>query len=337
MRRFKLIILITFCCFLFSCSTGYKVVTSGPQTATRRAPGISKGAEISILTWNIGYAGLGEDAEFITDGGNKIISSSKKQVRQNVESIKTFLSGHPTDIFLIQEMALPSNVNRFINIYEEIKGKLPYYWHSYSPKVALAFPPVSINVGSSILSRIKPVSIERVELPLEEKPILGVYQKHHLLVARYSISNLPNELVVVNVHLSAFDDNAETRRKQLKALDAIIRNEYEAGDYVICGGDWNLVLDNTEFPYTTEEKYLFWVFDLPGWFPPKGWKKAADPASPTVRSLERPYVKDENYTTIIDGFVLSPNVKLIGVKTINRGFISSDHNPVQVRVRLARK
>ena len=334
MLKYRFSLIITLCLFLTSCATGYKVmiretISEYPNTK------VKTDTEISILTWNIGYAGLGESADFITDGGKSIVPSTKKQVLKNLESIKTFLSRCQADIFLIQEMAFPSNVNRFVNVYEEITEKLPSYWASYSPKLAVAFPPVNVNVGGAILSRIEPFSIERMELPLEDKGIIGVKQKHHLLIVRYYVAYMLEELVIVNVHLSAFDENAATRRKQLKTLNEFIRKEYKAGNYVICGGDWNFVLDRSRFPYTTEEKYLFWVHNLPKWFPPKGWKKATDPSEPTVRSLEKPYMKNENYTTIIDGFFVSPNVELIGVKTINREFKSSDHNPVQVTIKLS--
>ncbi|HEB30381.1 MAG TPA: hypothetical protein ENI15_05835 [Spirochaetes bacterium] len=334
MRVIRLVFILALCWSFISCINGYNVVTRDPSTASQPAPSINANSEISILIWNIGYAGLGANTDFITDGGKKIISSSKKQVKKNLKSIKTFLRGYPAEIILIQEMALPSNVNRFVNIYEEITNIFPSYWSSYSPKVDIVFGPVTVNVGGSILTRFEPISVERMELPLEEKGVTRVKQKHHLLIARFYISGLSSELVLVNVHLSAFDENAAIRYKQLKALNKFIRKEYDTGNYVICGGDWNLVLDGAMFPYTTEEKYLFWVYNLPPWFPPAGWKKAADPSAPTVRSLERPYIKNENYTTIIDGFVMSPNVELIGVKTINREFSSSDHNPVQVKIKL---
>ena len=97
------------------------------------------------------------------------------------------------------------------------------------------------NVGGAILSRIEPFSIERMELPLEDKGIIGVKQKHHLLIVRYYVAYMLEELVIVNVHLSAFDENAATRRKQLKTLNEFIRKEYKAGNYVICGGEITIV------------------------------------------------------------------------------------------------
>jgi endonuclease/exonuclease/phosphatase family metal-dependent hydrolase len=53
-----------------------------------------------------------------------------------------------------------------------------------------------------------------------------------------------------------------------------------------------------------------------------------------VRTLERPYGPEENYTAVIDGFLLSPNVTVLEARTAELGFRFSDHQPVAVRLRL---
>ena len=37
---------------------------------------------------------------------------------------------------------------------------------------------------------------------------------------------------------------------------------------------------------------------------------------------------------MIDGFILSPNVTLESVETLDLGFANSDHNPVRISVEL---
>jgi exonuclease III len=39
-------------------------------------------------------------------------------------------------------------------------------------------------------------------------------------------------------------------------------------------------------------------------------------------------------TTVIDFFLLSPNVESISVKCINLSFENSDHNPVLIKIKL---
>jgi endonuclease/exonuclease/phosphatase family metal-dependent hydrolase len=50
--------------------------------------------------------------------------------------------------------------------------------------------------------------------------------------------------------------------------------------------------------------------------------------------VDRPYVKGITGTTIIDFFVVSPNVEILSVKTLGNNFAWSDHQPVLMKVRL---
>ena len=66
-------------------------------------------------------------------------------------------------------------------------------------------------------------------------------------------------------------------------------------------------------------------------------RQAYDCSAPTCRLLNRPYDPAEDETTqfyVIDGFIISPNVRLDGVETVNLGFENSDHNPVKLSVSL---
>jgi endonuclease/exonuclease/phosphatase family metal-dependent hydrolase len=138
--------------------------------------------------------------------------------------------------------------------------------------------------------------------------------------------------VIFNVHLSAFDDGA-LRRQQLADVWRWLRDEFERGRHVVAAGDWNFRLATTAFPYSTDDRNTFWVRDLPGELTPAGWHWAVDPAAPTNRTVEQPYRPGVNYTSVIDGFVVSPNVEVAEVRTLDLGFENSDHNPVCLVVR----
>jgi exonuclease III len=45
-------------------------------------------------------------------------------------------------------------------------------------------------------------------------------------------------------------------------------------------------------------------------------------------------LNDQTFTTVIDYFLLSPNIELLEVKGIDEGFENSDHNPVSMRIKL---
>ena len=58
---------------------------------------------------------------------------------------------------------------------------------------------------------------------------------------------------------------------------------------------------------------------------------------PTCRLLNQPYDPADTVNTqyyAIDGFLVSPNVEVSAVKTLDLGFENSDHNPVLLTVSL---
>ena len=87
-------------------------------------------------------------------------------------------------------------------------------------------------------------------------------------------------------------------------------------------------LVETRFPHSTQDKHLFWIADLPPDNFPEGWRVAADERVPSVRTLHESYVRGVNYTCVVDGFILSPNIRQISVDAIDLEFRYSDHQPV---------
>ena len=69
-------------------------------------------------------------------------------------------------------------------------------------------------------------------------------------------------------------------------------------------------------------------------YPAPDWIWAYDPATPTNRRVAVPYERAHSLTTIIDYYLLSPNIHLIDVKTAEVDFNYSDHQPVKLKVTL---
>ncbi|MBQ2899278.1 MAG: endonuclease, partial [Oscillospiraceae bacterium] len=94
---------------------------------------------------------------------------------------------------------------------------------------------------------------------------------------------------------------------------------------------------NQMFP-KTEEKYPIFTAEL--WKPgvleesalPEGWSYVFDDSVPTCRLLNKPYDKESAQHYVIDGFIISPNVELVSVGTVDAGFEFSDHNPVVMEI-----
>jgi endonuclease/exonuclease/phosphatase family metal-dependent hydrolase len=283
--------------------------------------------EIEVLSWNLGFGGLGEGAEFYPDGGRWLIPSLRRDALRYVRGIGAFLERAGADLYLLQEAARPSAVNRRVDLLAAVEESLPGRWRAWSPDVAIAFPRVS--VGLATFAPGPPAAVQRLELPGQTR-----WQRYHLLVTRFPLASGSGELVLANLHLSAFDPAASVRHRQLEAVTDFLRAEEGRGAHVVLGGDWNLLLVETRFPHTTAQRHLSWLHPLPPAFPPPGWRLAADARVASVRTLERPYAPGGNYTAVIDGFLASPNLTVLSVRTVDLGFRFSDHQPVVVRLRL---
>jgi hypothetical protein len=101
------------------------------------------------------------------------------------------------------------------------------------------------------------------------------------------------------------------------------------------GGDWN------QTPYGIEPVLPSHQFDTENLtyvekdFPAPGWIWAYDPLLPTNRRVALPYDKNISLTTIIDCFLLSPNIRMEHVETIDLDFQYSDHQPVILQASLS--
>jgi hypothetical protein len=67
---------------------------------------------------------------------------------------------------------------------------------------------------------------------------------------------------------------------------------------------------------------------------PPEWKWIYDNRIPSNRSVVAAYDPSATTTTVIDLFLLSPNIESISVECINLDFENSDHNPVRMKVKL---
>ena len=67
---------------------------------------------------------------------------------------------------------------------------------------------------------------------------------------------------------------------------------------------------------------------------PHDWKWVADVNTPTNRKLNIPYTKGVSYTSVIDHYLISPNVSVDSIAVVDLQFKYSDHQPVYLKVTL---
>jgi len=292
-------------------------------------------SQISVASWNLGYAGLGAESDFFADGGSMSRAPSQQAAENNLDGIVHQLGEMDVDVLLLQEVSGPSYLNRGMDLVGAISSGMPEAWLGYLTEIDPPFLPLWIRprLGKAIVSQSVPDQSIAYSLPGDGGRILGIIKRHYS--AQTVILNNPSgpDWAIINIHLSAFDEGGEARFRQLEAVFDLGRTLEDEGYNVVIGGDWNLRLADTDFANTTGEQYLFWLHDFPEEKLPAGWQIVIDPAMPTVRTNERPYRSGENYTTIIDGFIVSPGVDVVAVEGLDLGFQHADHQPVVARFR----
>ena len=304
----------------------------GPVAVIRSGETTDAGPELRIMTWNLGYAGLGAESDFVVDGGKHFLPPSKSIVQKNLEGIAQHLKDHPMDVTLLQEVAEPGLLSRGVDVAGHIADRVfPKIDQSFHPDMAtkLIPPPLRFAHGSAIYSGKTIQAARTSPLPVEPKFAAGFIKKMYVAhIAEIPIIGRDQKWIVMNIHLAAFDDNAAARTAQLQKVLDIAANFYRAGNYVVVGGDWNLEFEPSTMPHNTNSKCRFWIHPFPKEMIPEGWTLATDTRAPTVRTVHQPYLRGENYTTYIDGFLASPNVDVHDVATQDLQFAFSDHQPV---------
>ena len=291
---------------------------------------------LEVLTWNLGYGALGAEAEFLADGGTKLRALGRRQIDDAAQRIAGHLAAPPAEVLFLQEVAAPGFMTRGVDVRGRIEAALPRHRHVFASDLKTrGFPQaLSFNHGLSVFTSYTAEDAQITTLPRASKLYAGFLRKHYFGVAtRVPIAGTGKAWRLINIHLPAFDADARDRIAQLDALLEIAQLAYAQGEHVVIGGDWNLRLRPTDFPHATEERHLFWIHDIPEDILPTGWAWVTDPQVPTVRTLNAPFQAGVSYTTIIDGFLVSPNVEVLQVATDDLGFADTDHHPVRARLR----
>lgn len=298
---------------------------------------IAEGQSIKFLSFNTGYGALDKDHDFFMDGGKNNTTESKENIIKNVNGINEIIVSENADIVFLQEVDMEGKRSYNVNQVEKYSSNIGYQSafarNFYCKYIPYPIPDMigKVNGGIVTLSKFNSLSATRIPLPTDFKwPIRICQLKRCLLVQRIPVENTNKELVIINLHLEAYDDGT-AKVLQTEILRDILIEEYNKGNYVIAGGDFNQTFPNTDpnlYPIINDEHFIPGTLEKD--MLPEGFIYANDESVPTSRLLNEPYNKNSENTQyyVIDGFIISPNVKLESVRTLDKGFEFTDHNPV---------
>ena len=304
---------------------------------------LEPGQSVSVVTWNAGYGGLSRQADFFMDGGDGVRTVSHDGVLANLAGIEDELAALDPDFIFLQEVDQDSERTHGINERARIATAFaPAYASAYALNYDVAYvpyplPPIgAVESGIMTLSRMQPSSAERVQLPCPFSwPVRLGNLKRCLLVERVPIQGGTAELVLVNLHLEAYDDG-EGKAAQTAQLAQLLQEERARGNYVIAGGDFNQSFSNVDtsmYPLQDDDLWQCGYIDVGSLG--DGLTAVMDNATPTCRSLDRPYDDSANFQFyMIDGFIVSDNVHIDALETIDADFEFTDHNPVLLNATL---
>lgn len=306
---------------------------------------VATGKTYTIVTQNLGFGAYTADFTFFMDGGKQSRAESRDSVISCIEKGGDTVAGFDPDFILFQEVDTDSTRSFHVNekdiLLERFKGYDSVFAFNYN-SAYLMYPLIkphgASNSGMLTLGKYSIDSSVRRSLPISTG-----FSKFVDLDRCYTVSRVPvengKEFVIYNVHLSAYGNNDEIRKAQMTMLFDDIKAEYEAGNYCVCGGDFNhdFTGDSTKLLNGGESVGYGWAQPFPHELLPNCIKRCDDYVNgtlPTCRNCDVPYVKGETFVIIVDGFLVTSNVTAVSVENIQTGFEYSDHSPVVLKFSL---
>lgn len=300
---------------------------------------VKTGEKYTIVTQNIGFGAYTQDFTFFMDGGKQSWAESEESVIECIEKATSIVEGFNPDFILFQEVDFDSTRSYHVNQREILEKSFASCSGAFAVNYDSAFlmypftePHGASRAGILTLSKYNISSALRRSLPISE-----TVSKFLDLDRCYSKSRIPvengKELVLYNVHLSAYGGSDEIRTAQMTMLFEDIKAEYEKGNYCVCGGDFNhdFTGDSTQKLNGGQTVDFGWAQPFPQELLPSCIERCMEYETeslvPTCRNCDIPYKKG-NPTFIVDGFLVTENVETVSVKNIETEFEYSDHNPV---------
>ena len=305
-----------------------------------------KGEEYSIVTYNIGFGAYSPEYSFFLDSGEMLDGTqvtgiyakglSKEDVQKNTDGAVNTLKGLDADFYFVQEVDVDGDRSYHIAylaaLREALGGDGTFAENFHSAYLLYPFndPHGKNTAGIATFSKVKINSAVRRSYPVDTG-----FAKFFDLDRCFSVHRLSveggKELVLINSHMSAYDEGGTIRAQQLEMLNEVMAEEYAKGNYVIVGGDFNHELADSFGTFPSEQKQPTWAYKLTSEDLTDGFSIAASKeGTGTCRAAEIPYEEGVNYLTVLDGFLVSSNVEVSAVKNVDTGFAYSDHNPVQM-------
>lgn len=334
---------------------------------------VETGKNLSFTTFNFGFGAYSSDFTFFMDEGytpegKKVVGTqsrakNKQEVIKNTEGAINILKELNSDFYAFQEVDIDSDRSYHINQETYIDNTFVSFASTYAINFhsAYLFYPI-LNPHGKSTSGLKTLSKYKIEESFRESYIIDTSfpNKFFDLDRCFTYQVFPTDnnkkLIVINSHMSAYDEGGLVRNKQLQQLNDFMTEQYNLGNYVICGGDFNhdLLINNPLYPQydlnnipfkdeiqQLKPDWINYIYDenktsvISNMFS----VYAADNV-PTCRGCDDVYKPGYTYVCTIDGFIVSQNIMVNSISNIKMGdgktemFAFSDHQPATIEFSL---
>lgn len=303
-----------------------------------------KGAEpisqnkIRILSFNTGYASLGAEADSKKEGGRGKRADTDS-VLKNVRGISELVNLSNADAVLLQSVDVDSYRSRYVDQYSYYLNNASFssaYAIDHKVRSTSFLPPYKkVTSGVLTLSKKEISSAKRVALPNLFSSVSASQPRRCMLVTEFNIENSSKKLVLINFELDAYlsdDAKKEQTAEVIKYAEKAAKN----GDYVIAGGSFYRAFDDTRDRYPLSDRLRWAPSQMSFDELPAGLTLCYDPTVPTSRILSAPYDREseQRQVYVSDGYILSSNLQINMIVTVDQEFRYSAHNPVLLEVTL---
>lgn len=305
--------------------------------------------EYVAVTYNIGFGAYDHDFSFFMDSGvmndgtevtgEHARAQSEEIVLRNTNGAIETTRALTPDFVLMQEVDVKADRSFKIDQTEMIREAFPGYASIYASNFHSAFLPYpfhephgAVEAGLLSLSKYEVSEAMRRSYPVDESFPTKFFDLDRCFVLLRLPVQGGGELVLINTHMSAYDEGGVIRAAQLQMLCDVLAEERAKGNWVIVGGDFNHALCGTVEAFDSQQQIPDWVAVFDDSDLPEGFSVAcADNVTQvaTCRSTDLPYAKGVNYEAVLDGFIISDNLQAVA-HNVDADFEYSDHNPVQL-------
>lgn len=302
----------------------------------------------TIMSYNIGFGAYSPEFSFFMDKSvqkdtqKEIVGSygkgiSAEDVDKNTKKSIQIARENPCDFYLLQEVDTDSDRSyhidqskAFAEDFKNYESVFASNFHSGFLILPLSDMHGSVNSGLLTLSKHDITSSTRRSFPVSDSFLDKFFDLDRCFsIHRVSLKD-KKELVIINLHMSAYDEGGIIRQAQLEMLNQVLTEEYQKGNYVIAGGDFNHDYCNSRKSFLGDKEFPQWIAvieksDLAQHFEfvaPENKMQVG-----TCRGAESPYDPITTSQFIIDGFIVSDNIKATA-KIVDTQYAASDHNPI---------